>query len=141
MLNHLASHGTETKNELICVLYFYISIFLTSMCLHKIIYLIIKLVLALSVRVRHSEPNKLYSLQTNQINYICIIKNVCIESKIYNLLCTVFYFCLNIISSNVFHNTLNINPCIPFASILVFNPRPNNPINPSFSITTLIACG
>ena len=35
---------------------------------------------------------------------------------------------------NNFHKIENINPCNPFAKILVFNPRPNNPLNPSLSI-------
>ena len=33
-----------------------------------------------------------------------------------------------------------MRPCIPLAMILVFNPRPNSPTNPSVAITSLTAC-
>lgn len=38
-----------------------------------------------------------------------------------------------------FQSKENINPCRPFANILVFNPLPNNPVMPSTAITALAA--
>jgi hypothetical protein len=40
---------------------------------------------------------------------------------------------------NNFHNTLNINPCAPFAMILVFKPLPNRPRIPSVATTVRAA--
>jgi len=37
-------------------------------------------------------------------------------------------------SKNNFHRIENMIPCSPFASILVFNPRPNKPLHPSVAI-------
>ncbi len=40
---------------------------------------------------------------------------------------------------NIFHNTLNIKPCAPFAMILVFKPLPNRPRIPSVATTARAA--
>lgn len=40
---------------------------------------------------------------------------------------------------NNFHKIENISPWHPFAIILVFNPLPNNPLNPSVATTALAA--